>query len=44
MEKYCNFIEITGRKQLVFELRRMMKDRSLWRSMVAHVQMDMAPQ
>ena len=36
-------IEVTGSSHSMVELRRMMKDRSLWRSMVAHVLMDMAP-
>ena len=39
-----SLIEITGRNHSMVELRRMMRDRSLWRSMVAHVRLDMAPQ
>ena len=39
-----NLIEITGRKHSMVEFKRMMKDRSLWRSMVAHVRLDVAPQ
>ena len=39
-----SLIEVTGSNHSMVELRRMMKDRSLWRSLVAHVLMDMAPQ
>ena len=39
-----SLIEVTGSSHSMVELRRMMKDRSLWCSMVAHVLMDMAPQ
>ena len=39
-----SLIEVTGSSHSMVELRRMMKDRSHWRSMVAHVLMDMAPQ
>ena len=37
-------IEMTGRSNSIAELRRMMRDTSLWCSMVAHVQLEMAPQ
>ena len=39
-----HLIEITGRNLSLAELRRLMRDRSLWRSMVANVRMDTAPQ
>ena len=39
-----SLIEITGRNHSMVELRRMMRDRSFWRSLVAHVRLDMAPQ
>ena len=39
-----SLIEITGRNHSMVELKRMMRDRSLWRSMVVHVRLDMAPQ
>ena len=40
MKSYTGtLIEITGREHSMVELRRMMKERSYWCSMIAYVQM-----
>ena len=36
-----SLIEITGSSHSLVELRRMMKERSLWRSMLPHVRLDL---